>query len=300
MRNIRKNRITTALNTFEASFLARHSDKKSIGNKNLEILDPTRLKKIQESILKLIDKSRNELKKPIINIERSWGLLLAARRHEVFFFNVQECIDLAKQLEKESSKLKKWRQETILSLIQPILSNSEIKKSSKCVPDSMRDSLFQASRIRDEHFENVYLKIAIRRKKIWLSLTILVIAIASVISSLSFFYSDKISLGFLLTISCLGALGAVFSVIYTHTMIKTDKNIPDELLGINLARTFIGVGAALAAYVLLGAGLGIQMNRMEITDAKAFWAIAFISGFSERFIINTVASFQKSSKEDKP
>lgn len=248
--------------------------------------------------LSLLDQTYEALEGPTKSRERAWRYLHAARRLSLFLLNEEECKMEARFMKEEATKLKKWRRDAVHSLLASILDdNTEGKRGQATSSEVMREILFLAARIRDEHYENVYFKIAARKKKIQFALPVLTVALVGVVASLSWIATDwQTALGNLLTLAFLGGLGASFSVAYTLSSKGLSESIPDEVLWVNAFRTLTGAAAAIAAYVLFS-GLDLQLNGKSLTTTELFWAVAFIAGFSESFIVRTVAKVENRNEE---
>jgi hypothetical protein len=97
------------------------------------------------------------------------------------------------------------------------------------------------------------------------------------------------NLFFWLTIALFGALGGIVSGINSlKAAFKSREDIPEKVLNgwVTIARPFVGLLAAVAIAVFLLSGL---FTLLETTVTKyVLFAIAFASGFTERYIVGAV------------
>lgn len=98
----------------------------------------------------------------------------------------------------------------------------------------------------------------------------------------------------IISVEILGLLGAVFSVIITYSRKPISGTIPEQKLIYQTLslRPLIGSAAALVLFILYKAGLLIAEGH-----ENALYALAFVSGFSERFIIDKLDGIAKESSE---
>lgn len=204
---------------------------------------------------------------------------------EIFGYDQEELEQVATVLRQEAEKLKSWRKKATYELIgRP---DSPIEKNRIRIDEKR---VYQAALLRDEHFNNTYYKISIRRGNLLILfliivLTVLVLPILAALGYLPVPICDWKSL---LSVALFGVLGATFSVALTLTRRSIDAKIPEQVLGsfVTWMRPAIGAAAAMAAYVFLQAGFLNVGSTLK--SAPAILAIAFIAGFSERLVVKAI------------
>jgi hypothetical protein len=151
--------------------------------------------------------------------------------------------------------------------------------------------------------QNQYFKMALLARQVKIQLAFLVVLVAGVgVLIGAGFVAVRETAGAvpsakvftLAAVVLLGMLGASLSVLYSLVKTTVDQRIPEQLASdwITFARPFIGAASALVAYVLFGAGL-VSIGQ---TSTPALLALAFISGFSERYVTGVIASAVGGSK----
>lgn len=229
------------------------------------------------------------------NVDKGWQCLHAAQREEVHGYNEDEIRDRAVALRYEAKKLSGWRRDIVYELLGKVSENADGKKPG-------RIQVYRAAQVRDEHYNNKYFKIMLRRKNLavlFIVLLLLVILIP-VLSALQIMPAPLRDWRLVLVSELFGTLGATFSVALTLTNSSLDTKIPDQIIGsfITWMRPVIGATAAVAAYILSQAGLLENIISLDIESTPFILTIAFVSGFSERLVVNAVGKI--SGDENKP
>jgi hypothetical protein len=96
---------------------------------------------------------------------------------------------------------------------------------------------------------------------------------------------------FWVTIGLLGGIGGSISgLLGLKQSFALDSDMPERVLNkwITIAKPIIGFGAAIVIAIFVFAGF-VEVANIEVSTYLVF-ALAFISGFSERLIIGAVAS----------
>jgi len=242
---------------------------------------------IKNKIEILLVKSR-EAKNNLL-FDKAWKYLNKARSMRVLFYKLpdhkQYLVNEVNSLLKESVKIKEWRCESIKKIL--LDSNSNIKN------EITGWDVFLASILRDGHYDNDGFKFTLRKRQLR-NVVIITILITFTIYFLSYMrwlpneYNNPILLMF---IQILGAFGAIFSVAINLTSTNEFKGIKDERLASFIAniRPLIGASAALVIYILIKAKL---LSAGIISNEYAIHAIAFFSGFSERFVIKSLENIK--------
>lgn len=230
-------------------------------------------------------------------IDQAWKVLDAAHRQEVFAMEDEERKAKAREVIHESSKLGKWRREAIGQIL-------EVEGDDKVPTEFNADALHKALEIRDVGFSNLFHKISLRKRHLLfcafalLAVTVGIVVLGYVGSADSSPFAKAecpaegcpVRAAHIWGALLFGALGAVFSVSYTLTYQPLDARIPEQRLGSFLMwmRPVIGAAAALVAYVFALSGVFEGIFDPDFQRPPAFFALAFIAGFSERLIVKVI------------
>ena len=162
--------------------------------------------------------------------------------------------------------------------------------------------------LREGYYTTKYHKLSLRRVSLNFLCLLMTLLIVSIVILSNFYDFTATNIPFHVEAilgTILGALGASFSMSYTLTNESLDTKIPEQLLGIfvTILRLAIGSTAAFAAFIAL---LLFHSNLFKsilsadlLSSPFAFSIIAFVSGFSERFIVNmmSIVSNEEKSKD---
>ncbi|MBX2889619.1 MAG: hypothetical protein KF734_01705 [Saprospiraceae bacterium] len=278
-------RIETALYDVEKEFerLKRHS-------KNQE--EPWIL--AVQSILadaKLAQQNEQEKYFPTGQRELFWSYIHLIEQHLIWGQNDDSRLARAKSLLTEAKKIGGSRGQAILDIL-----------GSEAIEPPNPERLYRAVRLRDDHYNTKYHKINLRKSSLrTLAFLLAAIVIAGIawMESLStgqqrelLFWEEAVSGLFL------GALGASFSMAYTLTASSLDMKIPDQIMGamITFIRLAIGGTAAFITLLLFKSGLlDAFLSQNLLGSQYGFFIVAFIAGFSERWIVNVMNVLSKDS-----
>jgi 8-oxo-dGTP diphosphatase len=228
------------------------------------------------------------------NAERGWRCLKAADRWRLYGLDTEglriEIGPILAEANDENTALSKWRKASILKLLCE--SDGKPKQEPKA-----RD-VVRARRILDEYHDNVYQRMAILRRRLWL------LTFASCIALAAWLFLLPISpppisaatgssprmgwLGIILS----GILGALFSGFSLSIAADPKKSrIPAELSAsaVNFARLSMGAVAALGVSIFLASGV-LSFPR---PGYELMLAAAFVSGFSDRLLMRGIESLTK-------
>lgn len=225
------------------------------------------------------------------NIDEGWKCFHTATRMEILGYNDNELKNAAATLRHEADKkLNKWRQKATFEIIghPDFASNSQT-----AVPN--KENVFLATFLRDEHFNNTYHKISLRRANLFKLFFVLIFGVIALpILTKYSFLSDKIGdWKTVVAIELFGILGASLSVALTLTRRSIDSKIPDQVIGsfVTWMRPAIGAIAAVAAYIFLQTGIVDNIVGPVLKGSnEGMLAVAFVAGFSERIIMRMVES----------
>lgn len=173
------------------------------------------------------------------------------------------------------------------------------------LPPDVRKRVVDALALRDDYFATTYLKILLRRRNLfqlflllWAGILTFVILAALHVLPPPFNAARKV-----VTVILFGALGAAFSV--GHGLLTADitAKIPAQQIGSFLVwmRPPIGAAAALVAFALLYANAKLKVldtSTFNPEDFAVIATIAFVAGFSERFIVGAMERISKLSDKN--
>jgi 8-oxo-dGTP pyrophosphatase MutT (NUDIX family) len=221
------------------------------------------------------------------NLQQGWVSLHAATRLMLLDSKDRQGLKLAAlELRRESKKkLSDWRVKAVADLICD--ENGKIRADIEKEP--MR--VVNAMAVRDSQFETDYFKIMLRRRHL---LRLFLLLVAFIILTLVLSVSDVLPDPFnkfrlIVGVVLFGIVGATLSV--ARGLLRTDLSakIPAQQIGafVIWMRPAIGAAAALISFVLLNAKV-ISLFNWNPSDPTIVFAVATLSGFSERFIVGAI------------
>lgn len=243
------------------------------------------------------------------NAERGWRCLKAADRF-TWYGLATAAPDLlaakveaiSNEAEDEKKGVTKWRRESIKKLLRD--------KEGKLVPVSSRqvDKMIEAKRLLDEHYDNVYQRLAILRTRLtllfflglaFLGLWFVVLppvplAVTANDGADAFVALSNTPARFWAMVVLAGLLGALISAF--TSAIGTDpkqSSIPAELstLTLTAARLMVAALSALAITLFLSSGI----LNFEQQSYAFLIAVAIVSGFSDRLLLRAIEKVTKTA-----
>ncbi|HEX3035091.1 MAG TPA: NUDIX hydrolase [Thermodesulfobacteriota bacterium] len=153
------------------------------------------------------------------DIEGGWKCFHAAQRMEIFGFERDELEAMACVLRQESDKLSSWRKKAVHELI----GGPESPKGNV-----VRECIYQAALLRDEHYNNQYHKIGLLRHQ----LTILSGILLSILFVMSFIYfmvkpDIKDDFNIVYGVILFGLMGGTLSAILSSRSPSSQSRIPE-------------------------------------------------------------------------
>lgn len=228
------------------------------------------------------------------NLEEGWKLFKAAHRMEIFGFEEDELEARAEALRIESvEKLISWRQKAVDTILKKI--NEILKKDNKNSKDIkiIRNHLYEATLIRDEHFNNKYFNFRLLRRQISILYLLLLSIIGQILFTeynIIFQYNNPVpsNRGMVISVAFFGLLGgtisSMFSTISTSTRTRIPQRMSDNLS--TLMRPLVGAASAIVIYFFLVSKI---VNIGELTVAKIL-VFSFVAGFSEHLLTKAIES----------
>lgn len=219
-------------------------------------------------------------------IDEGWKSFHTAQRLEVFGMMDEEKTALAEELQVECSKLNDWRKDAILRML------GTEDKPKPMPPKS--EVLVRALEIKDEHFNNQYYKNTLSRSMFQLLFMLLGAFITAIIVYFSVLvnnygqeFSDYISISGLITgVLLFGFLGAITSaILFTRYSTKVSRltEIGSNTI-ITLSKIFVGASFSIFIFLVMKSSVAenIKLFNFVFDEPLDFFAVAFVSGFSER------------------
>jgi 8-oxo-dGTP diphosphatase len=231
-------------------------------------------------------------------IDEGWKLLHAAQRLELLSAANAELVTRATVLRHEADKLSSWRKKAVYELLGP----PEHPKT-----DLQKETVYQATLLRDEHYDNQAYKDALLRAHqihLWIALTFVLLLLASWRALLSTYGLlepkaleppfDPFEWRMYLPVALFGLLGATVSAILKFPDSSKPSRIPEltASLKLTLLRLFMGAGSAIVIYIFLTSDLANEIfafNPAKIT-ISTLAAISIVAGFSERLVLRAITA----------
>lgn len=243
-------------------------------------------------------------------IDEGWKCLHAAKRYEFYAMGKQERRACAISLLKETEKLHEWRKIAIVNMLSAgkekitqtaspesdpkiTKSNTTAYKNKVLKPPSP-DVLFRAADLKDDDYNNQYYMNRLSRNLFWSLSFLLFIVLVSIVIYFSNYvnlyglkFDTELNLtGYVTGVLLFGSLGALTSaIISTRNLSKSSriKEISSSQVVV-LSKIFIGAGFSVFIFLLLRSSLAesIKLFSFSISKPLDYFAIAFVSGFTER------------------
>jgi hypothetical protein len=217
--------------------------------------------------------------------DTGWSLLHAARRWEAFWATPERCLAWACELRNETAKklTGSWRQRAAEELLKPS------PEGSIAAP-----SLYLAAQMRDEAARNEFRAASLISRHV----TLLVVGLIGILSGIGLYAwwsplplgeIDGLQaggIGILVPVMLFGGLGGALSAIIPLPGKWRGLRHPERLMDvpITFVRPLLGAAAALGIFAVTRAGV----FSFGDGSARAVLALAFVSGFSEKFFISAI------------
>jgi hypothetical protein len=230
--------------------------------------------------------------------EPGWAALSAAQREILSDPNdIDRLLYAAIVLRQELDKVGGWRAKAIADLVCD--DKGHLQSSLKQEPRRV----IEAIALRDDSFNTTYFKILLRRRSLTqLFLLLLVVITVTIVLSASGALPEPLAdTSMLIAVVLFGALGASVSVAQGLLTLDLSSKIPAQQLGsfVVWMRPTIGAAAALLAFVLLHANTTLKIFVWDTTNTVLILVLAFVAGFSERFIVGAIEKIPFTSNERK-
>jgi 8-oxo-dGTP pyrophosphatase MutT (NUDIX family) len=237
----------------------------------------------------------------------AWNALHDAERFLVFGMSDSELCARAITLESEARKKGGgWRGEAIATLFATVSLPDLVKLKPSDPFDKegrvqLQRVVAESLAILREGGQNTYHRLDLIRSHLRLLVVVCSILVGGVLLG-SYWFPKQGPLSFdrLLAISLSGAFGAMVSAMYQLSRLS-DMKIPEVRLtkSITWGRLVIGAVSALFVYFVLQSGI---IALIKAGNNEPLWpamVLGFIAGFSERFVLKTVAEISGTTEREK-
>jgi hypothetical protein len=224
-------------------------------------------------------------------LDEAWKCFHEAKRTEIYGLDEKELATRIGILRQEAEKLSDWRKKAVFALIG--------STDNPADPPPSHEAVSQASLIRDQHYNNSYYKNQLTRIQFQSSFFALSIFMILLLFYFRWFFpygqeevtlSKDTFINYLLGVVIFGLLGATTSTILHIRKSSSTSRIPEIISNnfITLSRIFVGAGFSVFIFILLNTALVSELDifNFEANTPLDFFALAFITGFSERFVLN--------------
>jgi 8-oxo-dGTP pyrophosphatase MutT (NUDIX family) len=238
------------------------------------------------------------------DIDGGWRAVHDAERSVIFGLTGPELVARAATLRAEThAKLRGWRYRATESLWSS-LKLTDWQKTSATLKNEQRSQLEQAIveslKVLNEHSDNLYHRMLLVGKQLnYLVLACIVLLISTGIGSrLLAPPGSQYTWVHLGAIAIAGALGGVASAMYQLSRVGEAK-VPEALLYglVTLGRPLVGAVSALFVYAVIQSGI-ISLIKPSDVLFGAGLVLGFVAGFSEQFVLSTVAKVSGRDEEN--
>lgn len=235
-------------------------------------------------------------------VDNGWKALHAAKRQMLLGMDKDELLDHATIIRIEAEKLNEWRKKAVDALLVD-------RQKSDGSTEVRKELVYLAATIRDEHYNNGYYKNRLVHNTYATLLIILAIIISlllyniynashhltdalnltgdgkRVLSGANFF---EVSLGIIF----FGLFGATMSALLKARAATEYSRIPEILSSrfVMLSRVAVGAGLAYIILFFLESDFALELfdQKTRFSNIQTYFAIAFVSGFTERLVLKAV------------
>lgn len=246
---------------------------------------------------KFLDQAESDLN--AWNIQQGWIALAAAQRFMLLNLKKRHRVLRAGLvLRREADKVTGWRADAIADLLDGI---DELCETAEDVDERVIDAIA----LRDDSANTTYFKILLRRRSLFQLFLLLWsgVFICTGLSALGVLPAPFNNVQHVAAVIVFGILGATLSVALGLLRADVSAKIPAQQIGsfIVWMRPAIGAAAALVAFALLHANTKLHIlntTTFDPNDFSVIAVIAFVAGFSERFIVGAIERISKLSDKE--
>jgi hypothetical protein len=221
-------------------------------------------------------------------LDAGWKFLHEAERLEIRWLDPIALNARRAALASEAAlKLSDWRKTAVAAILKEAGSDTAYE-------EDQRIALIEATRIRDEHTDNVYFRNRLLRLQIVVVSTALLATIGGFIFTLvrmralgglgPSFAKPDLTISSVIASMLLGSIGACLSALVTFARSTPDRKIPEHLanVAVTLTRPLIGAVSGMVAILMVKSGV------LSPPGGVGAWIFPFVFGFSERLVIGAL------------
>jgi 8-oxo-dGTP pyrophosphatase MutT (NUDIX family) len=229
------------------------------------------------------------------DLDGGWGGVHDAERFLTFGMTDDELLARAASLNAETQgKLGGWRAVAITRLFGPVALADWLKPSSGLAPEQrvlLENVVVESLSVLHDHSNNTYHRMHLVGEQLQFLVAVCgFLLLAALGGSLVFAEPNStFGVGRMASVILAGALGGVVSAMYQLSRVGQSK-IPEALLHglITSGRPLIGAASALFIYAVLHSNVISLIDASKVTFEAAL-VLGFVAGFSEQFVLSTVA-----------
>jgi hypothetical protein len=225
------------------------------------------------------------------DIDRGWKCFHNAQQIELLHLGDAQLCAAAMAIRSEADKLGGWRKAAVMKLLD-----------RDCCETGLKAGVFQAARIRDEHYDNEAYKDGLRRRRSLCFASILGIVVAALLglswgkslpSAGSLNETDM-----LLSMAMFGLLGAAISAAIAAAQPSSSSRIPEMVssFGVTALRLVIGPASAVVLYFAAQSAMFSKIFSFG-AETNALFLVAVAAGFSERLVLRVVETMTGKDSE---
>jgi hypothetical protein len=223
------------------------------------------------------------------DLDAGWQFLHDAERLELHWIDPVALEARKTALASEAaSTLSDWRKDAVAAILKGI--------GNDVAFDDQRVALIEATKIRDEHIDNVYVRNRLMRlQMVVISLALLALIVGFIYTMVRMrlmgglgesFRKPDLTVSSALASMTLGGIGACLSALLTFASSSPRQSIPDHLanVAVTATRPLVGVVSGLVAILMLKSGvLSVPINTVA-------WVLPLVFGFSERLVMGALSA----------
>lgn len=236
--------------------------------------------------------------------DAAWKIYHLIRRLKYLTFDEIQLKKEIKILEIEADKLNDWRKKAVTKIFS---------EENGSVTNLEKSKLIRATRIRDEHYDNIYYKNSLSRGTINVLSIVLALFIIFLFAWANIYFDEKLGFNgmienaeetiqqsFKLVPVSIGVFlfgvvgGCISSLFHIRDSSKTTR-LPELINNIyfTLTRVFIGGVSAVIILIFLESEFSqLLLSEISIRPSSiyTYLSIAFAAGFTERLLLNAVTA----------
>ena len=229
------------------------------------------------------------------DLDGGWSGVHDAERFLVFGMTDEELLTRAASLNAEAQcRLPGWRANAITRLFEPIKLADWMKRSSGLLAKQralLENVVVECLAILRNYSEDTYRRVHLAEIQLHFLVIGCGLLLAAILTGSRYFADPDSVFGFAKvgSIMLAGALGGVVSAMYRLSR-AVQTELAEALLHgvITMGRPLIGAASAMFIYAVVQSNVISLIDPSKLTFESAL-VLAFVAGFSEQFVLSTVA-----------